>query len=135
MSAFLSPGPSRTISRISRACSRPSGVSRTLPNAECPSCVLQVIQVMGSEDGTNSGSFAGVYFECADVAITASGAVPPHDGGADRPVTGSGGAGANQDDSNGCAIAPARGRGGAAAGVGVGLGLLALRRRRGRRRR
>lgn len=44
-----------------------------LPEQECPACVLQLIQVMSSgTDGTNSGSFSGVYYACADLAIAAA---------------------------------------------------------------
>jgi hypothetical protein len=45
-----------------------------LPAVECPACVLQVIQVMSTgTDGTNTGSFSGVYHACADLAITGGG--------------------------------------------------------------
>ena len=52
-----------------------------IPNMECPSCVLQLLQVMSSgTDGTNSGPFSGVYHACADISIsTATG-----DAGANR---------------------------------------------------
>lgn len=54
-----------------------------IPQAECPTCVLQLIQVMSAgTDGTNTGSFSGVYHACADVSI-ASGA---GDAGAGRDV-------------------------------------------------
>jgi len=46
-----------------------------IPNAECPSCVLQLLQIMSAgTDGTNTGSFNGVYHACADVSISASNA-------------------------------------------------------------
>jgi hypothetical protein len=41
-----------------------------IPQVECPTCVLQLIQVMSAgTDGTNTGSFSGVYHACADVSI------------------------------------------------------------------
>lgn len=44
-----------------------------IPDKECPACVLQLIQVMsGGTDGTNTGTFNGNYFACADVSILAS---------------------------------------------------------------
>jgi len=42
-----------------------------IPTTPCTSCVLQLLQIMGSgTDGTNNGPFSGVYHECADVSIT-----------------------------------------------------------------
>jgi len=44
-----------------------------LPQTECPACVLQLIQVMSAgTDGTNNGTFSGVYHACADVSISAA---------------------------------------------------------------
>jgi MYXO-CTERM domain-containing protein len=41
-----------------------------IPQVECPTCVLQLLQVMSAgTDGTNTGSFSGVYHACADVSI------------------------------------------------------------------
>jgi hypothetical protein len=46
-----------------------------IPDEECPACILQLIQVMsGGTDGTNTGTFNGNYFACADVSILASNA-------------------------------------------------------------
>jgi hypothetical protein len=43
-----------------------------LPDRECPSCVLQLLQVMSTgTDGTNTGPFSGVYHACADLHIAA----------------------------------------------------------------
>lgn len=43
-----------------------------IPQTECQTCVLQLIQVMSAgTDGTNTGSFSGVYHACADVSISA----------------------------------------------------------------
>ncbi len=61
----------------------------TLPNQECPACVLQVIQVMSGTDGGNTGTFSGNYFTCADLRITASATGTGGAGGS----TGSGGRG------------------------------------------
>jgi len=42
-----------------------------IPQKECPTCVLQLIQVMSAgSDGTNTGAFSGVYHACADLSIT-----------------------------------------------------------------
>jgi hypothetical protein len=42
-----------------------------IPQKECPACVLQLIQVMSAgTDGTNTGTFSGVYHACADVSIS-----------------------------------------------------------------
>jgi hypothetical protein len=44
-----------------------------IPNAECPTCVLQLLQIMSTgTDGTNTGPFSGVYHACADVSVSAS---------------------------------------------------------------
>ena len=95
-----------------------------LPNVECPACVLQLIQVMSAgTDGTNTGSFSGVYHACADLAITGGGgdAGLPQDAmsvGDARPgspdLRAAGGAG--QD-----AVAGAGGMIGGAGGVGAGV--------------
>lgn len=46
-----------------------------IPNAECPACVLQLLQIMSTgTDGTNTGPFSGVYHACADVSVSASNA-------------------------------------------------------------
>ena len=44
-----------------------------IPAKECPACVLQLLQVMSAgTDGTNTGSFSGVYHACADVSISSA---------------------------------------------------------------
>jgi hypothetical protein len=45
----------------------------TLPNMNCPNCILQVLQIASlSSDGSNSGGYYTNYYGCADLAITAS---------------------------------------------------------------
>lgn len=45
----------------------------TLPNMNCPNCILQVVQIASlSSDGSNSGGYYTNYYGCADLAITAS---------------------------------------------------------------
>jgi hypothetical protein len=45
----------------------------TLPDKDCPHCVLQLVQIAGlSHDGSNSGGYYANYFACADLSITAS---------------------------------------------------------------
>lgn len=46
-----------------------------VPGTPCTACVLQLLQVMAAgTDGTNNGSFSGVYHACADVTISAGAA-------------------------------------------------------------
>ncbi|HEX7508988.1 MAG TPA: SCE4755 family polysaccharide monooxygenase-like protein [Polyangia bacterium] len=96
-----------------------------IPNTECPACVLQLLQIMSAgTDGTNSGTFSGVYHACADVAISASNA----DAGAGRD-----GAAAvdlrldtglrDSADGNGVHMDTAQAAGGAAGTGGSGSGV------------
>ena len=44
-----------------------------IPSTECPACVLQLLQIMSAgTDGTNTGTFSGVYHACADVKISST---------------------------------------------------------------
>jgi len=96
-----------------------------IPNTECPACVLQLLQIMSAgTDGTNSGTFSGVYHACADVTISASNA----DAGAGRD-----GAAAvdlrldtglrDSADGNGVHMDTAQAAGGAAGTGGSGSGV------------
>ncbi|HET6611272.1 MAG TPA: SCE4755 family polysaccharide monooxygenase-like protein [Kofleriaceae bacterium] len=84
----------------------------TLPNLQCETCTLQVIQVMYSGD-----SFAGNYHRCADLALRGASA-------GDAGVVGSDG------DDGGCQVGS--GPGGSAAGVVLVLAAIALASRRRR---
>ena len=111
-----------------------------LPNVECDNCTLQVIQVM-SDKPPYDGSAAGndIYYQCADVTLSATAPAEPADGcavggtgGSDAGAGGSGGDGGD-DSSGGCTAAGAPGAAGVAWLLPFALGLAALRARRRRR--
>lgn len=80
-----------------------------IPDKECPTCVLQVIQVAsGGNDGTNTGSLFAIYHACADVSITGGAA----DGGLPQDALGI------PDAARGDAHAAMGGATGGAAGQG-----------------
>jgi MYXO-CTERM domain-containing protein len=70
----------------------------TVPNVDCPHCVLQIVQIAAtSNDGSNSGGYYTNYYTCADITITAS-----PDGS-----SGSGGQAGGGGGSGGCSVAGA----------------------------
>jgi hypothetical protein len=98
-----------------------------IPSKECPACVLQLIQVMSAgTDGTNTGSFSGVYHACADVSISAASG----DGGAGAEVRASDSSRPDSTPPDGVLVsdAPAvkdtgvAGSGGAGGSSGAGTG-------------
>jgi hypothetical protein len=101
----------------------------TLPNIECTTCTLQLIQLMTDKPPyTIDAASNDIYYQCADITLSASapdaGAQPmadsgtPPDNDAGAPNPGGGGSG-------GCSA-------GAGAGLLAALGALGLRRRRRR---
>jgi len=101
--------------------SGPQTTMVTIPNIDCPKCVLQVIEFM-AEHGPNVGG--GYYYHhCADLEITADGtAPPPPDAGTDPGMdAGSGGAdgsGGASGDGGSSGYAGQSGEGGATASGG-----------------
>ena len=109
----------------------------TLPDVECESCTLQLIQMMTDKPpyGELAGEADDIYFLCADIALRAGGGP---DAGADPvdPDAGPDDPGGGGDDD------PASATGGCASTTGGGIGSLVLamamaltlrRRRRGHR--
>lgn len=103
--------------------------SITLPAQECPSCVLQVIQVMGTgTDGstTNKGNFDGNYFVCADLRIVEGGGAGGAGGGGAGGRSGAGGGGATgtggRTGMGGRGGSAGSGTGGAGTGGATGSG-------------
>src|SRR5947209_1981156 len=80
-----------------------------LPNVECASCTLQVIQVMTDKAPYTVGG-DDVYHECADIVLSAA---APSDGGAPAPDAASPGTGGSGGSG---------GTGGAGTGGGSGAG-------------
>lgn len=97
----------------------------TLPNIECTTCTLQVIQLMTDKSPyTTTATSDDIYFQCAD--ITLSNTTPPP--GPDAGVGGDdAGTTPPPGDEGGCST------GGHGAALPVGLAFLALVGRRRRR--
>jgi len=103
-----------------------SVVSVTLPDVECDTCTLQVIQVMFDKPPqTSPGN--DIYYQCADLVLSRDAA----DAG---PVAGDAGETAEEtgSDDGGCSLSGKRSRGRALHGEAL-LAALALVRRRARR--
>jgi uncharacterized protein (TIGR03382 family) len=109
----------------------------TLPNVECETCTLQLIQMMTDKPPYGDGN--DIYFQCADIALRAGGggldpvgpdAGPSGGGGDDDDDDDSGdGSGGGADAVGGCT---AGGDGTTFAFVAGVLGSIVLLRRRGR---
>lgn len=101
----------------------------TLPNMECSNCTLQLIQVMTNNPPySNAPGNNDLYFNCADIVLTANPQPPATPDGGTNPDPTDPGTGENGNTTTGgCAT------GGGLAGLPVGLallGLVAARRRR-----
>ncbi|MBA3541246.1 MAG: lytic polysaccharide monooxygenase [Deltaproteobacteria bacterium] len=105
----------------------------TLPNIECANCTLQFIQVM-----TDSATYDGagdIYFNCADITLSAAAPDAGTGPGVDAGTTPGGDAGTGGNNNGGtvdggCSTSAASG--GSSAVVLVFLGLAWTRRRRAR---
>jgi len=102
-----------------------STVRVTLPDIECDTCTLQVIQVMVDKPPyTLPGN--DIYYQCADLVLSAD---APADGGA-PPGEGDGGPGdagsGSRRDEGGCACTAAGGGSSRGSGAPGALALLAL---------
>jgi hypothetical protein len=106
-----------------------------LPDVECDSCTLQVIQVMTDKPPYGDGN--DIYYQCADIVLSASAPAEPAEGctagsggddGGDSDGTDAGGG--DGADESGCSAA---GSGGGAAGWLVPLFAIALALRARRR--
>jgi hypothetical protein len=79
-----------------------------LPDIECDSCTLQLIQVMTDKPPYGNGD--DIYYQCADIALSASAPEDP----ADACSTGGGGdgvgdgGGEQSEDASGCAAGGSR---------------------------
>jgi hypothetical protein len=74
----------------------------TVPNVDCPHCVLQIVQIAATtDDGSNSGVYYTNYYTCADITITAS-AGGSSGSGANG---GGGGGGGGSGGGGGCSVA------------------------------
>ncbi len=123
----------------------------TLPNVECTSCTLQLIQVMTDKPPYDPGPTGNdIYYQCADLVLTNgdAGIIPPSDGGdaggspvdaggnpgADAAATDDGGLGGSPGNDAGCACStPGHAlttSGGALALLGAALALVRIARRR-----
>lgn len=115
----------------------------TLPDVECASCTLQIMQVMTDKLPWGPANGSDIYYWCSDISLTRESGT----GGTPSTATGAGGAGAGtgtgagpDDDETaeggGCAISPGSIRNGTRTGfvLVVAFFLLFLRRRVHRRR-
>jgi MYXO-CTERM domain-containing protein len=131
----VSGGPGVLLDGIADADGGDYSQDVTLPDIECDSCVLQIIQVMTDKPPYGDGN--DIYYQCADIALV--GAVEGSASGeatTGQPTTGSDSDGAtsgtgttdggDQDSGCGCRSGDAGGPGWLAAGLMVPL----LRRRR-----
>jgi hypothetical protein len=97
----------------------------TLPDMECNNCTLQFIQVMIDKmPYTTDAASDDIYFNCADITLSA-GAAMPDAGGGGVDQDASNGGNNNASTSGGCSTT-------GGAGLAIGLALLTLRRRRDR---
>jgi MYXO-CTERM domain-containing protein len=110
----------------------------TLPDVECDNCTLQLIQVMTTADPPWAPS--SLYYQCADLVLTAGGEgapdAGPDDGGDGGGGDGGGGGGGGDDDggASGAAGGCAAGGAGTRTVAITGFFLLALAVRLRRRR-
>lgn len=115
----------------------PDGTSAqtiTLPDVECESCTLQLIQMMYDKPPYGDGN--DIYFQCADIALR-TGGEPGPDAGGGNPADPDGGVDDPDDPgpvdaTGGCAAGGGRGDFGLA-GIALGVAwVMASRRRRQR---
>jgi hypothetical protein len=103
-----------------------------LPDVECDSCTLQLIQVMSDKPPYGNGD--DIYYQCADIVLSASAPDDPADacssGGSDDDGTGDGDGGGETEDPSGCAAGGSGSGGALALVVPVLFAALALRARR-----
>lgn len=96
----------------------------TLPDMECTNCTLQFIQVMIDKPPyTEDAASDDIYFNCADITLSAGAAMPDAGGGGVDQDASNGGGNNNASTSGGCSTT-------GGAGLAIGLALLTLRRRR-----
>lgn len=97
----------------------------TLPNVECTSCTLQLIQVMGEKEPYGNGD--DLYYQCADLVLTNNPQDLPDAGGGSGADAGTGNPPGNDD--GGCQAA-GTGSLGTLGMMVLALAALALPRRR-----
>jgi hypothetical protein len=115
----------------------------TLPDVECQNCTLQLIQVMTDKPPWGPGGGNDIYYQCADIVLSATAPAEPEPGCAPGVVGGADGGPGGQADAapggGGSDAGVAAEEGGGAAGgtpggagaLLVALALIACRRRRG----
>jgi len=103
----------------------------TLPDVECETCTLQLIQMMTDKPPYGDGN--DIYFSCADIALRA-GTPPPPDAGVDDPTDPDAGVDEDPDQSFGDATGgcSTTGNGGGAGMLALGLAVVLAWRRRSR---
>lgn len=105
----------------------------TLPSIECDNCTLQVVQVMTDKAPYGDGN--DLYYQCADIVLSASAPEVPAAGCTADEGPGGGADGADGDgaEDGGCAMTGGdRASSGLIAAIGAAvLGLIGRRRRRG----
>jgi hypothetical protein len=91
----------------------------TLPDMDCPHCVLQVVQI-ASNNPDGSGGYYINYYACADLSITASGTTGVAGSGGGVAGNGGGGSGATGGGSGGVVGTGTGGHGGTSGQTGGG---------------
>lgn len=84
----------------------------TLPDVECQNCTLQLIQVMTDKMPWGPGGGNDIYYQCADIVLSASAPAEP------EPGCAPGATGGNDGGPGGADAAPAGGDAGVAADEG-----------------
>ena len=96
-------------------------VEITLPDIECETCTIQVIQMMTDKPPYGDGN--DIYFQCADLALRAGAPLPPDAGPDDNPANPDAGIDDDPPDSFGDATGGCSTSGG---GASAGMAALAL---------
>ncbi len=105
----------------------------TLPNQACENCTLQLIQMMTDKPPYTTDALSDdIYFQCADIALRATGGIDAGPDAATRPDAASGPDGGNgaTDLTGGCGCRTSQSQHADIAMIVVVLGLTTRRRRR-----
>jgi len=128
LTGMMDPGGSGSLIIADQIAHPALSLDVTLPDVECASCTLQVIQMMTDkppytiDTGSND-----IYFQCVDLVLTRS--APMIDAGTVNPGDPDAGQTGNSEVSGGCSAG--RGGGGSLAAAGLALAAtLRFRRRR-----
>ena len=121
------PGASGSLIIADRIADGTLSLDLTLPNVECTTCTLQLIQLMTDKPPYTVDTLSDdIYFQCVDLVLSNT-APPPIDAPIGNPGDPDAGTDGGSNVSGGCSTSGASSSGFAAAFLGIGL---MLRRRR-----